>query len=850
MRKTEKEELERKQKQRADELADLRESEAFTRPSVSYGSNCYYGNLEKTQSTKHFVDNLMKSEARKNDRQISGGCRHRDGINCQCITCIKKYASVHKTNPQIREMQKSTSKTKNKVIQNLNVSLNELSVQSSSSEEVCQPARKTDKQTRKKNLFQKNIKKKTTKFISSSSSSDSKEDTLDEIQAFITTGNVSNLRRSKRQATRKQLEKSQPSSPPESTDSESEEIQTKIPTNLNKLQSTSSTSTFLQPNQSPTQVFQRPPRPSIPLNALRPSDRKSFPKDTPIQPNQDPTRVLPSRLRNRDANSTLQVQFPEKITNLAGNKQSDEVLSPFEKIKTPAVQKQIQRLQNTIIASPKLASLYEDEKEIIRVAAEDIENRTNLNLDQIKAICNRKLNNRLASERYAKTSAGYYKSYVITEKISEDELHLYHFDDHQVEKYQRGFVVVLKKIREYRGDGSRFTIFRKFLQGEEWDDMSAEDLKRAKLFDFDAEDFEDIPDSGTVLKRYQLPIRDSDGNYKTNWLSIDENGRIMKNPIIEKGFGQGQSKIDFTGVAMVLNKTNVSANVGNQIVSSTINTLYERTKQVSEDIAEILEPVNFSLSRSTFRNVMKGALEDAPEFITTLMEKLDAFTFAYDAKTVKYRTGEKIVSNSGKEVLVSAACGKDAVEDVCLGGHPTIPDDNDGDKTAESLFLTLCAMVNLFIPDETERKHHLLKCVGITFDTTSVNTGWKSGVNIRWEVYIGRSVLHLACRSHIADTISKFVFHDTKLDGPTKGSKDAGGPLSKLFGLWNEWVHVDENWRAFKTFVKSAVEKEGYGVYHGYDGDDLEDLRKVVQWIHDKNMVNFKNGDYRLYGKF
>ena len=282
----------------------------------------------------------------------------------------------------------------------------------------------------------------------------------------------------------------------------------------------------------------------------------------------------------------------------------------------------------------------------------------------------------------------------------------------------------------------------------------------------------------------------------------------------------------------------------------TISTLYERTKLISEDIAEILEPENFSLSRSTFRNVMNGALEDAPEYITSLLEKLDAFTFAYDAKTVKYRSGEKVVSNSGKEVLVCAACGKDSVEDVCLGGHPTVPDEKDGDKTAESLFMTLCTMVSLFIPDETERKHHLLKCIGATFDTTSVNTGWKAGVNIRWENFIGRSILHLACRSHIADTISKFFFHDDRLDGPTKGSKDAGGPLSKLFGLWNEWVHVDENWTAFKRFVKNTVKEEGYAVYREYDGEDLEGLKEVVKWVYDKDMVNYKNGDYRLYLRF
>ena len=60
MKTAEKEEVDQKKRERADELNDLRESEAFKRPSVSYGSNQYYGNREKTQSTKHFIDNLMR----------------------------------------------------------------------------------------------------------------------------------------------------------------------------------------------------------------------------------------------------------------------------------------------------------------------------------------------------------------------------------------------------------------------------------------------------------------------------------------------------------------------------------------------------------------------------------------------------------------------------------------------------------------------------------------------------------------------------------------------------------------------------------------------------------------------
>ena len=435
-------------------------------------------------------------------------------------------------------------------------------MQSSSSEES-EKSRKTFTKARKN---KKAVKKKSN-LISSSSSSDGNDDTFDEINAFIQTGECnfnekSNLRRSKRHVTKQKLDERGPSSPPASDDNDFDSNQDKTSSEVNDFEANPPSSSFLEPQLPPpsSQALQRPSRSSIPLNAPKPMDRKSFPRDTPIQPNQDPMRTLPSRIRNREKQP---VQLSENSSRLSG----DQVLSPFQTLQTPALQKQ--NVQQTVIASPRVATLHEEERDIIRLAADDLERETSLNLSDIKAICNRKLNNRLASERFAKTAAGYYKSYVITEKVSEEEVHLYHFDDHEVEKYQRGFVVVLKKIRQYRGDGSRFTIFRKFLYGEEWDDMSPEELKRARLFDFDLEDFDDIPDSGTVLKRYQLPIRDSNGVYKTNWLSIDENGRIVKNPIIEKGFGHGQSTVDFTGVAMVLNKTNVSANVGNQIVSST-----------------------------------------------------------------------------------------------------------------------------------------------------------------------------------------------------------------------------------------------------------------------------------------
>ena len=127
---------------------------------------------------------------------------------------------------------------------------------------------------------------------------------------------------------------------------------------------------------------------------------------------------------------------------------------------------------------------------------------------------------------------------------------------------------------------------------------------------------------------------------------------------------------------------------------------------VSEDISEILEPEKFSLRRKTFRSLINETLEDAPEYITILSENLKTFTFAYDAKTIKCRSGEGILSNCGNSpsgrrckfvLLVENMQLKTFVLTDIQQYHLDLS--KNGDKTAESLFLTLSAMVASFVPD-------------------------------------------------------------------------------------------------------------------------------------------------------
>ena len=49
------------------------------------------------------------------------------------------------------------------------------------------------------------------------------------------------------------------------------------------------------------------------------------------------------------------------------------------------------------------------------------------------------------------------------------------------------------------------------------------------------------------------------------------------------------------------------------------------------------------------------------------------------------------------------------------------------------------------------------RITALSFDTTSSNTGGKSGACTRIETMIGRDLLHLACRHHMMEIVADFV---------------------------------------------------------------------------------------------
>ena len=78
------------------------------------------------------------------------------------------------------------------------------------------------------------------------------------------------------------------------------------------------------------------------------------------------------------------------------------------------------------------------------------------------------------------------------------------------------------------------------------------------------------------------------------------------------------------------------------------------------------------------------------------------------------------------------------------------------------------------------------------FDTTSLNTGYKNGIVVRLERYLGRSLLQLECRHHIFELVvgapCSLVY------GPTSGPKEDF--FKKLVDKWKEhdlkdYAHVE-----------------------------------------------------------
>ena len=74
---------------------------------------------------------------------------------------------------------------------------------------------------------------------------------------------------------------------------------------------------------------------------------------------------------------------------------------------------------------------------------------------------------------------------------------------------------------------------------------------------------------------------------------------------------------------------------------------------------------------------------------------------------------------------------------------------------------------------------------GLSFDTTSSNTGWISGACVRIQQTLGRSLLFLACRHHVFELVIAAVF--------VKCMGVSDGPDIRIFRRFKEqWAFIDQ----------------------------------------------------------
>ena len=230
-------------------------------------------------------------------------------------------------------------------------------------------------------------------------------------------------------------------------------------------------------------------------------------------------------------------------------------------------------------------------------------------------------------------------------------------------------------------------------------------------------------------------------------------------------------------------------------------------QKIDPYIGELVNPENFSLSRDTIRRQRKKALDFTPALLRELTKSLEGSMWAFDCKAVKDVTEEKSKQTTAKEMFSLSTTGKTDIDDFEILVAPTESineKSKESDKSAAALLKTLRKGLDAIWPEEfkDDLKNYKQKTFGLLFDTTSTNTGWRSGFNARAEKELeSGSKLNVPCRNHIIDTANKYMFRHPEIDGETKGG-NSGGPLTTVFNDIKEWLRTDDNWERFRSYTE------------------------------------------------
>lgn len=321
-------------------------------------------------------------------------------------------------------------------------------------------------------------------------------------------------------------------------------------------------------------------------------------------------------------------------------------------------------------------------------------------------------------------------------------------------------VTVIKKTlikNPKTGEETEFEIFAKQIPGKTWDECTEEELKIIAETDITAKDvLEKIERPAGILPLFfvEYPLAGERKSIRT-FGTIGFDNKVNIRDVRRKGFGTGMYPCEFVGSALTGLRCGLSANAANQMRVATNHDLYEFLGEVDFAFSQVLNPENLPGSANQMRNLMQKILSISDEKVRDELKSLPATTLCFDTKGIKFSKHSKDKSKLTKEVLTLLAAGKLDRDDVTIAATGTLCDVDGSEKSAEAIAGTIRAVLEKLFEDDQQRSDFYSKIIACCFDTTSSNTGWRTGACEILQHVLGRCVLMLACRNHIADTAAK-----------------------------------------------------------------------------------------------
>lgn len=321
-------------------------------------------------------------------------------------------------------------------------------------------------------------------------------------------------------------------------------------------------------------------------------------------------------------------------------------------------------------------------------------------------------------------------------------------------------VTVIKKktvAHPRTGKDVEIDIFVKQLPGKSWEECTPEELEIISKTDIKASDILSKiskPEGVYPIFFIEYPVPGREKPIRT-FGSIGFDGEVKIMDVRRDGFGTGQYPCEFLATAMTSLRGGLSANIANQMRVAVGADLENWLLDYDFVFSMILDPMCLPGSQKQMQNLMDKLLQLSEEQVYLQLSNIEATTLCFDTKGIKYSKSKKDKSSHTREVLTLLGAGKYDKDDIAIAACATLKDKNGSEKSGESLAGTIRGVLEQIAKDPRQRKEIYKKIIASCFDTTSSNTGWRSGACEILQHVLERCILQLGCRNHTADTCAK-----------------------------------------------------------------------------------------------